>query len=372
MRRRPNIAVVTPFYVDRDAVCNDVFHFVYVLRQAGWETRSFAIGRERSDDAAAPLADLPNFITQASDIVIYHFSTGSPECLSALAKLPGKKVLKYHNITPPEMFSIWSDVLAEASRVGRVEIAAIAAMNWDLILADSEFNYSELVPYLKSMRNHAVLPPFHEVESLLSRAAVHSIPALPLRSTLNVLFVGRVAPSKGHGLLLRVIRYAHHELALSLRVRLIGKSDHRFRSYEVMLRAMIREYGLEGVVTLDGSVTADSLADAYSTSDVFLCTSDHEGFCVPLVEAMAFGKPIVALATSAVPETVGDAGLVFETRDPRPFALALERLQKDPELRQRLSNAGRARNERLFAMPVLTKQLLEQISKLSGTEPIPG
>ena len=159
---------------------------------------------------------------------------------------------------------------------------------------------------------------------------------------------GRIAPSKGHPFLLRVLRYLVHDLGTPATLDIVGKADPRMVSYVRLLALLVREYGLEAHVRFHGEITTPELARLYAEASVCVMASDHEGFCVPVVEAMAFGVPVVALGTSAIPETVGDAGIVWNERDPRRFALTLRHLLGDPSERAALGGLGRARYEARF------------------------
>ncbi len=125
------------------------------------------------------------------------------------------------------------------------------------------------------------------------------------------------------------------------RLTLIGGSSSH--SYLTALDAYVTSLGLDGAVRNLGSVPGGRLTAHYATADVFVCLSDHEGFCVPLLEAMAHGLPVVAYAAAAVPETLGGAGLLLPRKDPATVAAACHRVATDAALRQRFAAAGRAR-----------------------------
>jgi len=114
-------------------------------------------------------------------------------------------------------------------------------------------------------------------------------------------------------------------------------------TYEPALRAFIAELGLDEAVNIAGSVSGAELEAYLQAADVFVCASDHEGFCVPLAEAMGHGIPIVAYGVTAVPETVGGAGLILPDKSPLRFAAAVGRVLSDEALRRNLAAAGQAR-----------------------------
>jgi len=350
----PRAAVITPFFVDRDAVCNDVFHSARVLREHGWDARVFAVGGHSERERARPIEELAAFVRAPDDLAYFHFSTGRRDVTDAVAALRCRKVLKFHNVTPPEMFSMWSDELAEASRLGRADMPLVARMEWEAALGDSAYNLSEIEADLAPKVRKAVVPPFHETDGLLALR-----PPSPSRDEMpRLLTVGRIVQSKGHPFLLRVMRYLVHDLGVRAGLDIVGKPDHRVLGYMRNLALIVREYGLEPYVRFVGEASAEALADRYASCAAFISTSEHEGFCVPVIEAMAFGLPVVALGTTAVPETVGDAGIVWEERDPRRFALTVQRLLASPEERAWLGNLGRERFAARYANPVIERSLL--------------
>lgn len=350
-------ALVTPHFTDHDAVCNDVFHSAQALRRRGWEAAIFAMGTDSGREAARPLAEMAGFLRSPEDLLYFHFSHGQKALTDAVEAARCRKVLKSHNVTPPEFFSMWSDELAEASRLGREGIERVARMGWERVLGASAYNLAELAPYLPAGTPCEVLPPFHETDAMLAHAPPGGAPANPPR----LLTVGRIAQNKGHPFLLRVVRYLVHELATPVVLDVVGKPDHRLLAYFRTLEFMAREFGIEANVSFRGGMAVEGLARCYAESSVFLMASEHEGFCVPLAEAMAFGLPIVALGTSAIPETVGDAGIVWNERDPRRFAVTVKRLLDNPAEREWLAAQGRERFAARFDNRILEERLAQAI-----------
>jgi glycosyltransferase involved in cell wall biosynthesis len=297
------------------------------------------LGSTSERETAAHVEELPSWIRDAGDLVCFHFSTGQRQVTDTIERLACRKVLKFHNITPAEFFSTWSDELAEASRTGRLDMQRVARMGWEHVMGDSSFNLAEIAPYLPQSTPRSVVAPFHETHELL---ALRPSPG-PTAGAPRIVTVGRITQSKGHALLLRAIRYLVRELQTEVVLDVVGKPDNRMLAYFRMLKLMVGEFGIEANVAFHGEVSSAALAQLYGGATAFAITSEHEGFCVPLIEAMAFGLPVVALGTSAVPETVGGAGIVWEERDPRRFALTLKRLLESPDERRWLAEQARAR-----------------------------
>lgn len=349
--------IVTPHFTDRDAVCNDAWHSTLALRRLGWDAHVFAMGCDSARETARPVAEMGGFLREAADLCYFHFSHGQKALTDAVEALACRKVLKTHNVTPPEFFAMWSDELAEASRLGREGTARIARLGWERVLAASAYNLSELAPFLPPGTPTAVLPPFHEADDLLARAPAPAAAASPPR----LLTVGRIAQNKGHAFLLRIVRYLVHELRTPVVLDVAGKPDHRLLGYLRTLQLMVREFGIEANVSFRGEMDPDGLARCYREASVFLSGSEHEGFCVPIVEAMAFGLPVVALGAAAVPETVGDAGIVWAERDPRRFAVTIQRLLDNAPERAWLGEQGRRRFAGQFDNQVLERRFADAI-----------
>lgn len=347
----PRAAVITPYFVDRDAVCNDVRGSAEALGRLGFDARVFAVGGHSERLRFHPAAEAAAFAREPADLLYFHFSTGKPELLEGVRATRARRLLKFHNITPPEHFSIWSDELAEASRRGRSEMPEVGAVAWGHVLGDSAYNLADLAPHLAADVPRSVVPPFHETDALLRHAADGG------GRSNRILSVGRLAPSKGHPFLLRVMRHLVHDLRVEAALDIVGKPDPRLAGYVRVLAMMVREYGLESHVTFHAEVADAELARLYGGAAAFATTSEHEGFCVPVIEAMAFGVPVVALAATALPETVGDAGLLWEARDPRPFAASLARLLREPEAHALLARAGRERYAARFTNAAIESRL---------------
>jgi glycosyltransferase involved in cell wall biosynthesis len=159
----------------------------------------------------------------------------------------------------------------------------------------------------------------------------------------NFLFVGRRVPNKGHRFLIDAFAaYVEHYGADS-RLLLIGREDPALVSYTNQLRDQARRLGVADRVLFLGGVTESELRAYYESAHVFVVASEHEGFCVPVVEAMALGVPVVAYGTSAIPDTVGDAGLVWEEPDPFLLAESVARVARSGPVRDELVRRGRQR-----------------------------
>lgn len=327
---------IIPVLAPHDAVGNHTLALRAALRAAGFESEIFAevfLGHHR--DTGRPIADYP--AQSAADLLIYQSSTGST-IADWLQKRPEPLAVNYHNITPASFFEAWDDQGAASMRRARVQLGALARRS-RLALADSAFNAAELTelgyapvvvaPLLLDLDARLAAPDPQVAEHLARTRAGH-----------HWLFVGRLAPNKcQHDL---IAAFAAYRLAYDHGARLTLIGSEAAPAYSDALYGLIDDLELQGAVTCAGSVTDAELAAYYDDADAFVCLSRHEGFCVPLLEAMRHDVPVVALAAAAVPDTVGDAAVLLEESSPALVAAAVHQLLGDEAFRLGLAAAGRA------------------------------
>ncbi|MEP7044316.1 MAG: glycosyltransferase family 4 protein [Dokdonella sp.] len=351
--------IMTPVLAGADAVGNDVLAMAHVLRERGIETRlccNVAVG---IDEGILPPERVLDFAGGADDLLIYHFSVSWPAALEVLGHARGFRVVRYHNITPPQFFAEYGAIDYEhACASGRAEIPAVAALGCELYLGASAFNNEDLLAAGVPRERCAVLPPFHRIGHLLDAEADLGLLDQLNDGTRNVLMVGRVAPNKGHVELVDAFAAYVDGYGDPARLIIVGKSDPRLQAYPERIQAHIDTHRLGDRVWWLDSLSEAQLKAAYLASHAFMTLSRHEGFCVPLVEAMALGVPVVAYGSSAIPETVGDGGIVWADADPWLYAASLARLAADEPFRNGLRETARRRYEREFSPHVLRERFL--------------
>jgi len=220
----------------------------------------------------------------------------------------------------------------------------------------------ELISAGASESDSFVVPPFHHVGRLNSVNADQDVLRRYEDGKINVCMVGRVAPNKAHHLLLEAFAAFYHDHNTNSRLLIVGKEEGRLKTYSYVLREMVNRLRLRDAVIFTGEVSEAELKAYYQCAHVFMMTSEHEGFCVPIVEAMAMGKPIVAYSSSAVPETVGDAGIVWEERNPHLLAESIRSVTTDRTLTETLSAKGRRRYEEFFTNEKIEANFLKAMS----------
>lgn len=281
-------------------------------------------------------ASYHDYRPRPGDVLLYHAAIG---CALGdwMAARDEPLVLDYHNITPPEFFEVWAPETGLLLAQGRAQLARLAPRAV-LGLADSSFNASELTR-LGCPRTE-VVPIFIEPDDWGAIDAHARDELLASKRGSDWLFVGRVAANKAHHDVIRAFAVYRKLFDAEARLFLVGGVTSE---YQYALDRLVTRLGLDGAVVFTGSVPGGVLAAHYATADVFVCLSDHEGFCVPVIEAMWWSLPVVAYASTAVPETVGAGAVLLEQKEPAIVAAAADRVVRDGVLRARMVELGKAR-----------------------------
>jgi L-malate glycosyltransferase len=279
---------------------------------------------------------------ESGDVAVYQFATAS-SMAPWLAARPETLVVNYHNITPPELVASWNNPLARGQLRAQAELRLLAPRT-ALAVADSAYNREDLVA--AGFANSVVVPPSaalgHDLLADARRdAGAHAgAPASGERGRgARWLSVGRVAPNKAvdQTVIALTVTRAHWDPEATLHI--VGKPA--IASYDDALHRYVAEMGLAEAVTFAGHASDATVAAAYAKADVLVVTSAHEGFCVPVTEAMAVGLPVVAYAQGAIPEVLGGAGVLVDSVDPYRLAATIAELLADPARCEELADAGR-------------------------------
>jgi glycosyltransferase involved in cell wall biosynthesis len=340
-----------------DAISNHVRALRRLLRSWGYASDVYAQYRHTS------LLGDSHFYTryrQASSpdtVALFHFSIGS-ETTSFFASLPDRRALVYHNITPSEYFVGVNARVADRCRRGRWELARLRNVT-ELALGVSEFNRRELeaagfprtgvLPILIDWEQYAH-PPVRALEDLYGRGR-------------NLLFVGRIAPNKRVEDLVKAY-YFYRRLDPDSRLIVVGSAVDT-ETYLTACQKLCAELGLLDHVVFAGAVSQAELCAYYRLASAYLCLSEHEGFCVPLLEAMHFDVPVVAYAAAGVPGTMGDAGVLVDEKDFPAIAELLHRVARDPAVRAAVV-AGQRERLRTFDVETIGACLREHLETLAG------
>ncbi len=330
-----------PTIAPRDAIGSHALLLQDALRELGFESEIYA--ENRHPDVRSRARDYRSFRGTGSSgatWLMYQASTGSP-LADWLATRPEPVIMNYHNITPPEFFAGWEPVVAVELTVGRRQLKRLRSRT-DLVIADSAFNAQEM--HDLGYEHTSVVPIMFDPQTFgrdVDQATLDRLLAAKRSGGADLLFVGRIAPNKAQHDLVKLLAFYRKVYDPEARLHLVGvDSSH---AYGDTIRRYAGALGLADAINFVGSVTADELTAYFQAADVFVSASEHEGFCVPLLEAMHHQVPIVAYGATAVPETLAGAGLVLRTKEPSTMAAAVDRVLRDTRLCAQMVEAGTER-----------------------------
>jgi glycosyltransferase involved in cell wall biosynthesis len=321
-----------------DAIGDSSRRMRAMLRDLGHDSEIYAL---TIDDVlqgdVRPFADPA---ARSGDLTIFHYALPSP-MTEAFARLPRGRIMQYHNVTPASYFAPYDPALFRLASLARAELASLVGQV-DLALGVSEFNRSELEAM--GFAPTGVLPLAVDLQRItrpVSRPALTKI--LTSDDMINFLFVGRIAPNKKIEDHLKLAEHYKRYVDAYYRFIFVGRYDAVPRYY-AGIRAMMAQYRLLNErFVFTGPVPDEDLAVYYRHAAVYISLSEHEGFCAPLLEAMAADVPILAYAAAAVPETLGGSGVQFAPKDMECAAELLGILAFDDEVRARVIAGQRRR-----------------------------
>ncbi len=330
---------VLPSLASRDAIGVHSLALTDALRQAGFDSDIY-YGTCTPDVAGLgrPVTELGRFAKHRW--LLYHASIGSP-AYDFVAMRDEPKLVNYHNITPAHLLEGWAPIVTYEVSLGRAQLERLAPECRHAV-ADSEFNRGELVG--AGYHGTDVVPLLIDMTSTgqdPDPIVAERLAAAKDGGGADLLYVGKISPHKAPHDLVKMLAVYRRLYDPRARLHLVGSPLGE--RYGPALRAFVERLDLVDAVNLVGSLDPGGLEAYFRAADAYLSASDHEGFCVPVVEAMGHGIPVVAYGVTAVPETVGDAGLLLESKEPLRFAAAVARVLGDAELRARLAAAAARR-----------------------------
>jgi glycosyltransferase involved in cell wall biosynthesis len=351
---------VIPSLASRDAIGVHTLAISAAFRDAGIDSQIYY------GNATPDVAEHGRSVTELGRAtknrwLLYQSSIGST-VFDILFARSEPKLVNYHNITPARFIEPWEPSVGYEVRLGRSQLERLAD-GCRLAIADSKYNEGELRE--AGYRTTAVVPLLIEMTGRGGGddRVAEALAVGKARGGADMLFVGKVSPHKAPHDLVKMLSVYRRLYDPRARLHLVGSplGDRYIKALE----RYISELGLDGAVSITGSLPPAALEAYYEAADVFVCASNHEGFCVPIVEAMGHGVPVVAFATAAVPETVGDAGLVLPDKSPLRFAAALNKVLADRDLYDRLSKAALARVSE-FSVERSTHDFVELVKEAIG------
>lgn len=333
------IVIASAGIVQDDAIGNDCVGEYSVLKEKGYEV--YLYGENVDSIFNDMMLKDRGIFDDRNAVLIYHHGIEWENGIKLVDNFKGKVILKYHNVTPPSFFKNYSREFEKSTERGREQTKYIVKSNkFALMLCDSFYNSEDLVSYGADMKKIEIVPPFHKVQKFSMLPAKQEVTKKFLDGMVNILFVGRIAPNKGIHHLIRVAYCYKNLFDNKFRLIIVGGLDPRLSRYYHEIQRDIYRDGLERNVIFTNRVDARTLKSIYLVSHVFLLMSEHEGFCVPILESQSFRVPLVAYKAGAVPETLGSEQLLYDTLDYELFASAINTLYTDFQIRIFLAEKG--------------------------------
>ena len=341
-----------------DAIGDSARRVRDLLRTMGHESEIYALTID--EDMRQEARAFTDAAAKRGEITIFHYALPSP-MTEAFASLPSGRVLQYHNVTPASYFAPYDPGLFRLAALGRSELATLAGRT-DLALGDSEYNRAELESL--GFDRTGVFPIAVDTARITRHSERPALDRMLDDELVNFLFVGRIAPNKKIEDVIKLAEVYKRYVDAYYRFIFVGRFDVVPRYY-AMIRALMAEYRLlDDRFVFTGPVPDEELAVYYRHAAVYISMSEHEGFCVPLVEAMAADVPVLAYAAAAVPDTLGGAGVQFAPKDLEVAAELLGRLAFDDRLRAEVI-AGQRRRLADFGDARITRDLTALLHTLS-------
>ena len=322
-----------------DAIGDSARRVRDLLRARGHRSDIFALTID--DDLRDEVRSFDDPAARQGEVTIFHFALPSP-MTQAFRDLPRGRVLQYHNVTPAAFFARYDAEICRLASIGRDQLATLAG-HTDIALGDSEYNRRELVAL--GFGETGVFPIAVDPDRIRRAPDQPALERVLSDGLLNFLFVGRIVPNKKIEDHIKLAECYKRYVDTEYRFIFVGKTDGVPRYYS-MIRALVTEFQMPpDRFVFTGPVPDEDLATNYRMARVYISLSEHEGFCVPLLEAMAADVPVLAYASTAVPDTLGGAGVQFAPKDLELAAELLGELAYNEDVRRRVIAGQRRRLE---------------------------
>ena len=355
------IVIMHETVTNHDAIGNDIEKMFEILN----ETSECVVYAQNKFNTKVKYIDkelLENLSRDKNTILIYHHSVYWEFGEKILDSWQGKIIIRYHNITPPVFFEKYNEHHFNQCKKGRQQterfIEKFKTAYW---LCASEYNCQDLQGV--DISKIKVCAPFNKIEEWgRGKPNEEIMKQIILSDDINLLFVGRVAPNKGHLFLIDVVNCFCHNYGDNIKLRIIGKFDDGLSGYNAEIDTSIRKYGLEKQIEFIGEINDSTLMSYYLASDFYVCASEHEGFCVPVVESQYFQLPIIARRMSAVPETLGGEQVLLRD-EIKDYAAAIHVLYENDKYYSYLQRRGKDNFEQRFSYVRLKEEFVSCLEK---------
>ena len=334
-----------------DAIGDSARRVRGLLREMGHQSDLYAMSID--DDLRGDVIPWTDAGATRGDLTIFHFALVSP-MTAEFARLPSGRVLQYHNVTPAHYFAGYDPAIFRLAMLGREDLKSLVG-HTDVALGDSEYNRRELEAL--GFTNTGVFPIAIDTERITHaprRPALEKL--LESEDWPNFLFVGRIVPNKKIEDHIKLAELYKRHVSEQYRFVFVGKTDATPKYYDAVQALIARFRMPPGRFIFTGPVPDVDLATYYRMASVYISLSEHEGFCVPLLEPMAADVPVLAYSAAAVPDTLGGAGVQFAPKDLEYAAEILGELTFNQKLRTQVI-AGQRRRLADFSDARIRKEL---------------
>ncbi len=323
-----------------DAISSEVLALRRSFREMGISSDIYSINTHPRYKGETH--DYRDFISQNgagfAGTALLHYSLGSPLNPLYMSLKSARRSLIYHNLTPPNWFEGVNPRIVADIKQGQAELPALCKAT-DLLIADSAYNAGEL----KELGFDAVVLPLMIDPARWDVPSNSGIASLVRGGAeINVVHIGRFAPNKKIEDVIKIFYFLHHHINRNSRLWLVG-IDIDTELYSFSIKRLVEELRLSHAVTFAGCLDDTEIRALYENGSVYLCMSEHEGFCLPVIEAMHFGLPVIAYGSSALPDTVGRGGIIVTEKRHPEIAELINKIHIDSALKQSLVEAGKAR-----------------------------
>jgi|GEM_PF-266323 len=365
------IVICTPVWLKGDGVGHDVEGMVQILSHAGHRVRVYA-----------PLGCVPAYqkweigeaeareiLATPESILIHHHSIGCDPIESMLRDAQSEiRIMRYHNVTPPEFFEGYNDGWVVGCKKGRQATIDVARLCThysvpslydarDLVHAGVHPDEIHYLPYFHKLADFDLVTPDADTERRLTQDP-----------RFHILFVGRRVPNKGHLHLVRTIGQYVKNFDRNIVLHLIGAADGGLKKYDREILDVIKKEKLKNNVILYDKLSFPEIVAFYKGCDVFLCMSEHEGFCIPIIEAEYCGLPVLAHYRRGVPEALGPTQPWFTSLNYDDYAAKLSEIRRSSSYAQQLKETGQRSVRERFDIEEIGSRFLDWVNGIRGVE----
>ncbi len=345
---------ITPSILHGDAISNHILEIDARLKKWGYETHIYAQHSPLTlKHQIKSYSVLEKHLNESDDLFIYHYGIYHYS-VDLFQSASGRRLLIYHNITPPNFYNQWDKKKERLCQVARMALSSFSEC--DLALGDSNFNRRELIEAGFDESKTGVLPIFLTMDQFIALSIDTKLEKkLRQADVVNWLVIGRVVPNKAIEEVIRIFYVYNKHINPNSRLNIVGSDN--LVSYRDALAELVSELELQEHVQFSGRVSQTAFKTYYECADLYVTASHHEGFCVPLIESMYFNVPILAHDAAAIPETLGDSGILYNDLGYAEVAQMAHIMISDTAVRQQIIKKQQERLQ--FFAPDRVETLLQ-------------